>query len=180
MDAFDDVLGAARAGAEWAWERLYTELSPRVAGYLRAHGAADPEDLVGEVFLQVVRGLDRFEGDEAALRTWVFTITHRRLVDDLRRRSRRPPGPALEDVPEPAGGDVRDEAESGLEESAVRAAIDALEGDQRTVLLLRILGDLTVEQVARALGKRAGAVKALQRRALKKIERAYPFADDER
>src|SRR3954470_22954958 len=114
MDAFEDVLGAARAGAEWAWERIYAELSPRVAGYLRALGAGDPEDLVGEVFLQVVRGLDGFEGDEAAFRTWVFTIAHRRLVDDLRRRRRRPPGPSLEDVPEPAGGDVRDEAVAGL------------------------------------------------------------------
>src|SRR3954447_4949925 len=175
MDAFDDVLGAARAGAEWAWERLYGDLSPRVAGYLRAHGAGDPEDLTGEVFLQVVRGLGGFAGDEAAFRAWVFTIAHRRLVDDLRRRGRRPAGPPLDEVAEPAGGDVRDGAVARLEESAVRAAIESLEGDQRTVLLLRIMGDLTVEQVARALGKRTGAVKALQRRALKKIEVAYPF-----
>jgi DNA-directed RNA polymerase specialized sigma24 family protein len=44
------------------------------------------------------------------------------------------------------------------------------------VLLLRILGDLTIEEIARAVGKRPGAVKALQRRALKNLEKAYPFA----
>ena len=52
--------------------------------------------------------------------------------------------------------------------------------DQRSVLLLRILGDMTVEEVARAVGKRPGAVKALQRRGLKRVSRAYPFAGGER
>ncbi|HEY3019439.1 MAG TPA: sigma factor, partial [Solirubrobacteraceae bacterium] len=94
VESFDNVLQAARAGAEWAWERLYGALAPKVAGYLRANGAADPEDLTGEVFLQVVRGLERFSGDEHAFGAWVFTIAHRRLVDDLRRRSRRPVAPA--------------------------------------------------------------------------------------
>ena len=47
MQSFENVLYAARAGAEWAWERIYAELAPPVAGYLRAHGAADADDLVG-------------------------------------------------------------------------------------------------------------------------------------
>jgi len=41
-------------------------------------------------------------------------------------------------------------------------------------MLLRIIGDLTIEEIATALGKRAGAVKALQRRALRRLEGAYP------
>jgi len=95
MDSFEDsVLPAARAGAEWAWERIYRELAPTVTGYLRAHGAGEPEDLTGEVFLQVVRGLERFEGGERAFLAWVFTIAHRRVVDDLRRRARRPVSPS--------------------------------------------------------------------------------------
>jgi hypothetical protein len=53
-DAFGDVLSAARAGAEWAWTRIYDDLAPKVVGYLRGHGAGDPEDVAGEVFLQVV------------------------------------------------------------------------------------------------------------------------------
>jgi RNA polymerase sigma-70 factor (ECF subfamily) len=154
-----------------------------VAGYLRAHGAADPDDLVGEVFLQVVRGLDRFSGPEQAFRAWVFTIAHRRLVDDVRRRTRRP---AVAVTPEVlseiagAGGDVAEEATAQIDAQRVRAAIAELPPDQRAVLLLRIVGDLTIEQIAAAVGKRPGAVKALQRRALKRMERAYPFADEQR
>ena len=183
MQGFDDVLAAASAGAEWAWERIYGALAPSVAGYLRANGAPDAEDLTGEVFLQVVRGLDRFEGGEAAFRAWVFTIAHHRLVDELRRGARRPVSPAdaheLELLAGP-GGDVHDEAVAQLDAAAVREAIAALPPDQRSVLLLRILGDLTVEQVARAVGKRPGAVKALQRRALARMERAYPYSVLER
>jgi RNA polymerase sigma factor (sigma-70 family) len=183
MDGFDEVLAAARAGAEWAWERIYGDLAPSVAGYLRAHGASEPEDVAGEVFLQVVRGLDGFEGGEAAFRAWVFTIAHRRCVDDVRRGARRPVRLVDDEVLERAagwGGDVHEDAAAHLDETAVREAILGLPGDQRSVLLLRILGDLTIEEVARAVGKRPGAVKALQRRALRRMERAYPFEAFER
>jgi RNA polymerase sigma factor (sigma-70 family) len=172
----DEVLDAARAGADWAWERIYAELAPKVAGYLRAHGAGDPEDLVGEVFLHLVRGLPSFEGGGADFRAWAFTIAHRRMVDAFRRRRRRVETAPLEAAGAPAGGDVEQDAEARILETAVREAIERLPGDQRAVLLLRILGDLTIEQIAGVLQKRVGAVKALQRRGLKNLEQAYPFA----
>ena len=178
LDSFDSVLSAARAGADWAWERIYADLAPGIAGYLRAHGAADPEDLLGEVFLQVVRNLGGFTGGEQAFRGWVYTIAHRRLIDERRRRGRRPVSPAPDDVLEAAagsGGDVHEDAAARLDDARVREAIDALPEDQRSVLLLRIAGDLTIEEIARVVGKRPGAVKALQRRALKRLEQAYPL-----
>lgn len=184
VESFDSVLTAARAGADWAWARIYADIAPSLVGYLRSRGAADAEDLAGETFLQVVRNLPAFAGDERAFRSWVFTIGHRRLIDDRRARGRRPVAPAPAAVIESAagsGGDVAEEALARDGTARVRSAIDALPEDQRAVLLLRILGDLTVEQVARALGKRIGAVKALQRRALKRIEKqAYPSGPPER
>jgi len=181
--AFDDVLVAARAGAEWAWSQIYAELAPKVVGYLRAHGALEPEDAAGEVFLQVVRGLPSFEGGEREFRAWTFTIAHRRLVDALRQRGRRPvdaaPGELIEAAARP-GGDVADEAQARIADARVREAIGALAPDQRSVMLLRIIGDLTIDEIARALGKRPGAVKALQRRALVRLEEAYPFDAPER
>jgi RNA polymerase sigma factor (sigma-70 family) len=182
-DVFDDVLFAARAGAEWAWTRIYDELAPRIIGYLRAHGAADPEDVAGEVFLQVVRGLPDFSGGKAEFNAWTFTIAHRRLVDDLRRRRRRPVEVAPADVlafVAGAGGDVADDADARMANASVRAAIAELPPDQRSVVLLRIIGDLTIDEIARAVGKRPGAVKALQRRGLRRLERAYPFGRLER
>jgi RNA polymerase sigma-70 factor (ECF subfamily) len=173
MDDFRSVLAAARMGEEAAWERIYRSLAGSVIGYLRARGAADPEDLAGEAFLQIVRDLDRFAGDERDFRAWAFTIVHRRLIDDRRRRARRP---AVADgpVPEVAAGDVRADASARLERAAVLDVLAGLPVDQRTVLLLRILGDMTIEEIASAVGKRPGAVKALQRRGLRRAARAYP------
>lgn len=163
-EAFATVLPAARQGEAWAWERLYRELAPQIRGYLRGAGARDPDDLLGEVFLQVVRDLRRFDGDGAAFRAWVFTIAHHRLLDDARARGRRPVSPTAF-VPEEVGGDVEDEAVRNLSERAITQALEALSPDQRDVLLLRVIGGLTVPEIARLLDKREGAVKALQRRA---------------
>jgi RNA polymerase sigma-70 factor (ECF subfamily) len=167
---FDDVLAAARAGAGWAFEVLYRDLAPAVTGYLRLHGALEPDDLASETFLGVFTGLAGFSGDEDALRAWVFTIAHRRLVDDWRRRSRRPQlcdgEPALEEV---AGGDVEDDVLGRLGAETVTRLCDTLPADQRSVLLLRILADLTVEQVAAVLGRSVPSVKALQRRGLRAL-----------
>ena len=109
--AFDDVLAAAQAGAAWAFEVLYRDLSPAVTGYLRLHGAAEPDDLASETFLGVFTGLAGLLGGRGALRSWVFTIAHRRLVDDWRRRSRRPQ--VTDDAGDLAlrpGGDAEDDA----------------------------------------------------------------------
>src|SRR3712207_1472036 len=167
---FDDVLAAAQAGAAWAFEVLYRDLSPAVTGYLRLHGAPDPDDLASETFLAVLQGLAGFSGDEDALRSWVFTIAHRRLVDDWRRRSRRP---RVADDPahlaEQRGGDVEDDVLLRIGAQSVHDLCATLPTDQRSVLLLRILADLTVEQVAQVLDRSVGSVKALQRRGLRSL-----------
>jgi RNA polymerase sigma factor (sigma-70 family) len=172
-ERFGEVLSAAQTGAEWAWTILYREFAPSVLGYLRARRAPEAEDLLGEVFLQLVRDLSRFEGDERDFRAWAFTVAHHRLLDDQRRRRRRPVEPAPNAVIErrAALGDAEEEALERLGTEGVRRIIGGLSAEQQSVLLLRILGGLTVAEVARALGKRPGAIKALQRRGLAAIKR---------
>jgi RNA polymerase sigma factor (sigma-70 family) len=170
--AFDEVLAAAQTGEAWAFRVLWESLSPAVAGYLRAKGATDPDDLTSEVFLAAFTQLASFSGDDAALRGYVFTIARRRLVDDLRRRSRR--GPQVEwteETDQRRTGSAEDVALDSLGSTRTRELLDSLAPDQRDVLVLRIFGDLTVEQVAEALGKRPGAVKALQRRGLEALRK---------
>jgi RNA polymerase sigma-70 factor (ECF subfamily) len=168
--AFDDVLTAAQAGAAWAFEVLYRDLSPSVTGYLRLHGAVEPDDLASETFIGVFTGLAGFSGDEDALRAWVFTIAHRRLVDDWRRRSRRPQI-ADDDTGLAAhlGGDVEDDVFVRVGAGNVHQLCGELPDDQRTVILLRILADLTVEQVAQVMSRSVPSVKALQRRGLRAL-----------
>jgi RNA polymerase sigma factor (sigma-70 family) len=167
-DDFPQILAAARLGAEMAWTALYDDLAPSVRGYVRARGAPDPDDLIGEVFLQLVRDLEGFDGPEREFRTWVFTIAHHRVLDARRRQLRRPVHPAPDGVLERAGdvGDVEDEAMTGLTVARVRQLVGRLSPDQQDVLLLRLFGDLTVPEIAAIVGKRPGAVKALLRRGL--------------
>ena len=70
-----------------------------------------------------------------------------------------------------AAASAEDEALTRVGDAAARMLLDGLPEDQRNVMVLRIVADLTVEQVAQVLGKRPGAVKALQRRALDSLRR---------
>jgi len=169
-ESFAALLGAAQAGGQWAYERLYRSLAPAVAGYLRVQGAAEPEDLTSEVFERAFSALGGFAGGEARFRSWVFTIAHHRLTDERRRVARRPVRADAEPV-ERAAGDVEEEAVRRLATERVRRLCEGLVPDQRDVLLLRMLAALTVDEIADALGKSPGAVKALQRRGLAALRR---------
>jgi RNA polymerase sigma factor (sigma-70 family) len=162
-EAFPAVLGAAQANAPWAFERLFHAYAGPVAGYVRSQGVPDPDGVANEVFFAAFRRLGDFAGSEPRFRSWLFTIAHNRVVDERRRAARRP-RLTEEAARDPVGGDVEAEALARLGEERVRALLSALPADQRSVLLLRIAADLTVQEVADVLGKRPGAVKALQRR----------------
>jgi RNA polymerase sigma-70 factor (ECF subfamily) len=170
-DAFDALLASARHGDAWAWRRLWDWLAPAVAGYFRVQGVRDVDDLVSETFLGVVKGIARFEGSEAQFRSWVFVIAHRRVTDVRRAWGART---AVDWADDDFGGalgivdrvDVEQDVLHRLAAERVRAICARLAPDQRDVLLLRLVGDLTIEQIAAVLGKTTGAVKALQRRGL--------------
>lgn len=172
-EQFHGLLAAARQGDEAAWAEIYRDLSPAVLGYLRGSGAPEPEDILGEVFLEVARDVAKFEGDRRQFKAWVFTIAHHRLIDARRRAGRRPvqlvPEPP-EPVTEPLSG-AADEALARIGAEEVHRLLGILSPDQRAVLLLRIIGDLSVEDTAVAVGKRPGAVKQLQRRGLATLKR---------
>lgn len=165
--SFDVTLEAAKTGAESAWAALYRDLAGPVTGYLASRGARDAEDLASETFLQVARNIQGFEGDEAAFRSWVFVIAHRRLIDWRRSQGRRPATVTITaNDGERSGGDVEVEAIDRVVTAELRDAFEKLTEIQRDVLTLRIIGHLTLEETAGVVGKRVGAVKAAQRRGL--------------
>jgi len=171
---FADLLDRARAGEDSAWASLYRDLAPQIRGYLRARGAMEPDDLLGEVFLQVVRDLGSFSGGRREFGAWVFTIAQHRLLDDARHAKRHPSVPASDEVLEenlPTLDGAEHDALRSLSAEAVRGLVAGISPDQRSVLLLRVVGDLSLEEVARVTGKTLGAVKALQHRGLAAVKR---------
>jgi RNA polymerase sigma factor (sigma-70 family) len=172
-EQFPRILAAACAGGEWAWRELYEAVAPQLTRYLRARGVPEPDDVVGETFVKVVRYIDGFDGDEAAFRTWVFTIGRNLVVDDLRKRMRRPVDVVPDDQLLKAAprGDAEDDAMRRLTTVHVEEVLAHLSIDQRDVLLLRILGGLTIGEIAPVVGKKEGAVKMLQARGLAAIRK---------
>jgi RNA polymerase sigma factor (sigma-70 family) len=172
--SFDDRVRAALAGDADAWSQLYYDVAPILIAYLRAQRLRDPEDVAGEVLLEVVRDLHRFTGDRQHFRSWVLAIAHHRLLDARRREQRRPSVPMAphELAPTLAPDDPEADAIATVGFGALEPALQTLTDDQRSVLLLRVIGDLSIAEVARITGKRNGAVKQLQRRAVEAMRRA--------
>ncbi len=171
--SFEGLLAQAKRGVVSASETIYRRYSPRVAAYLRSQQAEDVVGLTNDVFLVVFKEIGTFSGSRSQFRSWLFTIAHRRVIDERRRRHRRMRW--SETVPlasvDPAAGDVEEDAMTELADTEVRRILAGLTADQRDVLLLRVVADLPVEEVARALGKAPGAVRGIQHRALATLRR---------
>jgi RNA polymerase sigma-70 factor, ECF subfamily len=166
---FDRELAAAKTGAEWAIVALYREFQPSLLRFLRAQSPANAEDLASETWLQAASGLHRFRGDESAFRRWLFTIARRRLIDFRRREQRRRVVLALGPVDAYDSVDPETQALRTGDTEAALALIGKLPPDQAEVVLLRVVGELEVEEVAKILGKKPGTVRVLQHRALKRL-----------
>jgi RNA polymerase sigma factor (sigma-70 family) len=167
-----DLVAAARTGCSRSFEQIYRRLAGQVASYFRWHRASDPDGLTNDVFVQVHRNLARFEGDDRSFKSWLFTIAHHRMIDDRRRTNRQPQVQRDLDAQDEVGaGDVEEDAFAVLASDEVRNLVAVLSREQRDVVLLRIVADLPVNDVAEMLGKREGAVKALQHRALASLRR---------
>lgn len=171
---FEAVLIAARCGEGWALTELYRDFYPRIVRYLRVVEPAEAEDVACDTWLDVVRGLGGFHGDDAGLRALSFTIARRRAMDLRRRRTRRrteprDPGALIRAGPR---GDVEDEALASLgTDWAIDLITSSLSSEQADVVLLRVIADLDVRTVARMVGKRPGTVRVLQHRALRRLAR---------
>jgi RNA polymerase sigma factor (sigma-70 family) len=169
-DTADSRLERAKRGDAEAIGELYCELAPGVAGYLRGSGAPDVEDLAGDVFVAMIRGLTAFQGDETAFRRWVFTIAHHRMVDALRKESARSVDlPRIRPVV--CEDDGYDRVLARIDAGPAVNALARLTPEQRDAVLFRSVVGLSVADTAAVLKKSPGAVKTLHRRALAALAR---------
>ena len=167
-----DLVEAALRGDRAGWDGLFDRFHPVVYRYTlaRTGDRTAAEEVAQEVFVAAVRTLPKLrERSEAGVEGWFVAIARFKIADRARRRAAEERIPATVAVAVTA--DAAEMAASRLATAELRTAMEDLTEEQRDVLLRRFVLDQSLEQVATAMGRRVGAVKALQHRALAALER---------
>lgn len=168
---FPRLLRRAKRGDETAWTTLYEWLAPQVIGFLRSTRLRDPEDVLGDVFLEVARRVETFKGDAIGFRAWVFTIARAKRVDDIRRRTIRPEDrlDTGEHAVLPARDDVEWEVLASLATSEIETLLSVLTTAQAEVVALKALAGLTAREIGEVTDRSTGAVEQLYHRAIARL-----------
>ncbi len=134
------------------------------------------EDCVADTFSRFLLALKRGGGPRQHLQAYLYRVAHNWVVDHYRRT----PPVALEDQKALRSDvDLAQRVEHKLESERVRAALRLLTDEQRQVIVLKYLEELSNQEVANIMGKTVGAVKAMQHRALASLERLLIAAEEE-
>ncbi|HUZ19862.1 MAG TPA: sigma-70 family RNA polymerase sigma factor [Acidimicrobiales bacterium] len=162
------LVEAARAGDRAAWEAIYSSMYPRLIGYARRRLDVDSaSEAVSETMARAVAGIGRFRWRGAGFEGWVFGILHHVIIERHRRAGRDRRFAAIRhesDVPDVAERLLADEAAETM-----RAAFALLAPADQEILYLRVVVGLGSEAVAEIVGRRGGAVRMAQARALQRL-----------
>lgn len=172
----DEVAEGVRRGDPDAVGEVYVHLADRLMGYLvaRVRDRATAEDLLEATFIELLRKGHTIVGGPAAIKVWLFRSAYFNALDHIRKVRRR-----HEDIVDDFSGFDVEEDTDGPDEIAlrnerrriVRAAMAHLSEDQRAVLQMRYVAELTAPEVAEVLGKTEGAVRSLQHRGERALAR---------
>lgn len=164
-----DVIRAARCGHGWAWEQLYRSSYPGLRAYCTHRAGSEAcDDIVAETWSRVIGGIDRYRWSPVGFDAWLFGIARRVIADHHRQVGRlrilqlRDPAPAPQVQP---GEDLLD----AVDREAVRRGFRRLSAADRELLELRVVAARSAEEVAAILGRRPGAVRTAQHRALRRL-----------
>lgn len=159
-----------------ALETLYNKFSGAIFSLavhmLRDHTAA--EEVTQDAFFNVWRRASSYRSENGKVTTWLFSIAHHRMIDELRRRRRREQFTVTQDldlVSQPAddAGDPSKYALFQMRRSEAMEALSALRPEQREVVVLAYYGGLTHSEIARQLNQPLGTFKTRTRLALTKL-----------
>jgi RNA polymerase sigma-70 factor (ECF subfamily) len=173
------AIAAAQGGDEYAFRVLYRAVQPGLLRYLHALVGADAEDVAAESWLQIVRDLAAFHGDEGGFRAWCVTIARHRAMDHLRYQRRRPsqPIPVEELIGLAADDDTASYAVDALTTAEAVSLIAALPREQAEAVMLRVVLGLDAQSAGQILGRRAGAIRTATYRGLRQL--AHILARDD-
>jgi RNA polymerase sigma-70 factor, ECF subfamily len=160
-------------------ERAATEIVERhaaaIARFVGTLGEYDAEEVVQDTFVRAFSSFESFRG-ESSLRTWLFTVARRLVLDRRRAQRRRRDSEMLDDVEEAASGfTALDSIVAAESEAQVRDAVERLSPTQREVFTLRVAEGLSYKEIAEVVGTTEGAARVHYHNALRTIKDALYF-----
>lgn len=168
------TLDRARQGDSDALADLWTIYQPQLLRLLRTHGRSVAEDIASQVWIDVRRSLDRFDGDGDAFRGWIFTIAGRRAIDESRRASQRWEVVSDSVIPLIDRSGVSDAYDNSMDN--VIALLATLQPAAAEVVMLRVIHELPVAEVAAITGESESNVRVVAHRALERLRQTLDEA----
>ncbi len=178
------VIEQAVAGDPQAFARLYDGYVDRVYRfiYFRIGDEQTAEDLTSQVFLKAWEHLGRYEVRGISFGPWLFRIARNLVIDHYRTRKDHEPLEMDDDLdPRPTrmpGASVDGAIAASLEAEHLRRAMERLTEDQRSVLTLKFIEGFSTAEIAEIMGKRQGAIRALQLRGLQALAEILEAQDE--
>ncbi len=160
------------AAISWVWNAYYAQLVRYAARLTRNPGIA--EELVSMVFHRLLESLHRGKGPKRNIRSYLYKMTYHTVIDQSRSNIQSVPMTDVipEDNPEPPETVERDE-----QIARINRALDTLTEDQRNLIVLRFVEELTMRETAEVMDKSINAIKSMQRRAVNSFRSTTEFKD---
>ena len=180
----ENVVRRAQAGDQSAFAELYESYYDQIFRYVsfKCGSRLEAEDLTGEVFLRMLESINKFKFQGFPFTSWLYRIAHNLVVDNFRRKGRKPTVP-LDKVlhfSSEKDGEMENQAQISWSMDEVVEAMTSLTDLQREVITLRFVAGLSIAETADAVGKKENAVKALQHAGIRKLRNLMthpgPFA----
>ena len=172
MQDEESLVRRAQQHDQAALTQIYEENFDRIYRYIvfKIGERTEAEDMTQQVFLSAFKSISSYKWKGVPFSAWLFRIAHNRIVDFLRKKSKRLTVPLDESLAS-GGSNPGLEAERNLEIADLVSAARQLTDAQQEVISLRFAGGLPIAEVARIMGRSQGAIKALQHSAIAALRR---------
>lgn len=177
----DHLVEAAINGDQQAFGQIYDAHMDELFRfiYARVEDRQTAEDITSDVFLKAWEKLDSYEIRGAPFRAWLYRIARNAVIDHYRTRKQEAPLEAVINTTDEDSMPVAQKVSLSLESETVLTAMHEITDDQRNVLILKFVQNLTTKEVAKILGKRQGAIRALQMRGLQSLAKVLEEDTDD-
>jgi RNA polymerase sigma-70 factor, ECF subfamily len=175
-----NMIRLSQAGDQEMFARLYDTYVERIYRYIyfRVADAEMAEDITSLVFLKVWEKIGTYQAGESPFMAWLYRIAHNAVIDHYRTRKVSISLDEANPIELSHADQIDEKLDLQVKSQQLREALQELTEEQQQVLVLKFVNGLSTLEIAQQLGKRQGAVRALQMRGLQTLAQ-YPGLQEE-